>query len=144
MPLKTIVFLLSTKEAEIIQAVNESATKTLDRPLTTSNNLLELLGLVLILVFILAVTYITTRFIGRYKQGQLKSSNFQVIDTYRISQNKMLQLVRIGDKYIVIAISKDQITYMTEIDETQVIFREDKTLDKQSFKQVFEYFRNKK
>ncbi len=144
MPLKTIVFLLSTKEAEIVQAVNESATKTLDRPLTTSNNLLELLGLVLILVFILAVTYITTRFIGRYKQGQLKSSNFQVIDTYRISQNKMLQLVRIGDKYIVIAISKDQITYMTEIDETQVIFREDKTLDKQSFKQVFEYFRNKK
>lgn len=144
MPFKTLVLLLSTKEAEVVKDLNESATQTSTRTLTTSNNLFELLGLVLILLFILVVTYVTTRFIGKYKLSQLKSSNFQVIDTYRISTNKMLQLVRIGDKYIVIAIGKDQITYITEIEKTQVITKEDKVVDQQSFKQVYEYFRNKK
>ena len=43
-----------------------------------------------------------------------------MVETFPIAQNKYLQLIRMGNKYVVISVSKDNVTYITEIDEAQV------------------------
>lgn len=141
---KTWVLLQATINETYIDGLNESVSKQATRDFSTSNSFLELLGLILLLGVILVATYFTTRFIGKYKMGQLKSSNFHVIDTYQISQSKMLQLIKVGNRYIVISICKDTITYITEIEEAQVITKDDLGENKLSFKQAFENLRNKK
>jgi flagellar protein FliO/FliZ len=95
-------------------------------------------------VIILFAAYFTSRLVGKYKLGQLKNSNFEIIEVYRISTNKMLQLVKIGSKYVVLGISKDQITYITELEEDDVLFQEIREIDKQSFSQILQKFKGNK
>lgn len=138
-----MVLLQTTNNETLLNAINEGVSENPDT-FSSSNNILELLGLVFLLVFILVATYVTTRFIGQYKKKQMKTSNFQVIDTYRVNQNKLMQIVKVANKYIVIAVSKDQITFITELDESQVYQGEVTNEEQLNFKQILNQLRNKK
>ncbi len=108
------------------------------------DSFIQLIGLIILLVLILVATYYTTRFVGNVKLGQLKNSNFQLIDAYRISPNKLLQIVKIADKYVVLAVCKDTITFITELDEDSVTARDFQTKEKLTFSQLLEKVRNNK
>lgn len=136
---KTIVIL---QGSDILNKINENPTKDVPERLSTGDNIWQLIGLVFILIFILAAAYFTTKFIGNIKLSQLKNSNFKVIDTYRISANKLMQIVKVGNKYLVIGIGKDNVNYITELEETEVYLKETEVLAKQSFKQVLEKLRH--
>jgi flagellar protein FliO/FliZ len=136
---KTIVILQSK-----LDEINGIPSTQIPEEISTSNNFWQLIGLVFLLIVILIATYYTSRFIGGLKLGQLKNSNFNVIDTYRISPNKMLQIVKVGNKYVVIAIGKDTINLITELEETEVYLRETISGDKQNFKQILEKLNSKR
>lgn len=138
--IKAMGILLDAKLA----LINDGAEDVQTQELQTNDNLWQLVGLVLLLVVILIAAYYTTKFIGGIKLGQLKNSNFKVIESYRISPTKVIQIVKIGNKIIVIAIGKDTIHYITELDESEVVFSEDKFIQKQSFKQILEKLKNNK
>ena len=112
-------------------------------PAGTYDSIGQLVGLVAILIIILVAAYYTSRFIGGIKLGQMKKSNFQVIDTYRVTANKALQLIKVGNKYVVISIGKDEINYITELEEAEVIIRESNQGETQSFKQILDKLKNK-
>ena len=103
----------------------------------------QLVGLVLLLIIILIAAYYVSRFVANLKMGQLSKSNFQVIDTYRISTNKFLQIVKIGKRYFVLAVGKDTITLVAELEEDEVMIREFSHGEKPNFKKLLEKFGNK-
>ena len=80
----------------------------------------ELLGLILIFVIVLVVCYYTTRFVAGRLLVQKKMGNFEIVETFAISQNKYLQLIRMGNKYVVIYVSKDSVNYITELEENEI------------------------
>lgn len=104
---------------------------------------LQLVGVSILFLFILAITYFTTKFIGSTKLGQLRNSNFKVIETFKITQNKFLQLVQIGDKYIVLAISKDDIRMIIELTKDEIMQQNELSLKKQNFSEIFNLVANK-
>ncbi len=106
------------------------------------DSFMQLVGLVVLLIVILAAAYYTTKFVGGIKLGQMKNSNFKLIDAYRISPNKVIQIVKIANKYIVLAVAKDTINFITELDEADVYIRDENTKELQSFKQTLEKIRN--
>lgn len=138
---------MSGKTMVILQATIDEAKGNTKAPaaseLSTGDNILQLLGLVFLLIVILVAAYYTSKFVGGVKLGQLKNSNFHVIDTYRVSQNKMLQIVKIGNKYVVIAIGKDTINFITELDEADVLLKEVHTGEKPNFKQILDKLNSK-
>jgi len=139
---KTIVLLQSTN---ILDELDSKVPEDVSKGITTTDNVLQLVGLVLLLIVILVAAYYTSKFVGGIKLGQIKNSNFKVIDTYRISPNKLLQIVKIGNKFIVISIGKDTINFITELDETEVLIKDFNNSEKQSFMQVLEKLKiNKK
>lgn len=115
---------------------------TIHQDASSYDSILQLVGLVVLLIIILVAAYYTSKFIGGIKLGQMKKSNFQVIDSYRVTPNKALQIVKIGNKYVVVAIGKDNINFITELDESEVIVRESHQGEKQSFKQILEKLKN--
>jgi flagellar protein FliO/FliZ len=129
--------------SSLLDKLNEKPIETSPDGLSTQGNILQLLGLILLLAFILAAAYYTSKFVGGLKLNQMKHSNFRVLDTYRISSNKALQLIKIGTKYVVIAIGKDTVTVITELSEAEIVMNETNTEVKQSFKQILEHFKNK-
>ena len=118
------------------------ASATLPQGGASYDSIWQLAGLFLLLIIILVAAYYTSRLIGGIKLGQMKKSNFQVIDTYRVTPNKALQIVKIGNKYVVIAIGKDDIHFITELDEAEVIVRDSNQGEKQNFKQILEKLKN--
>ncbi len=87
---------------------------------SSTQNLLELLGLILVFVIVLVVCYFTTKFVASRQLVQKKIGNFEVVETFAIAQNKYLQLIRMGNKYIVISVAKDAVTFITELEESEV------------------------
>lgn len=140
----TTILLHSTQDEDLLDKLNKTTNKAAPERISTWDNVLQLLGLCILLVIILIAAYYTSKFVGRYKLGQLRNSNFEVIEVYKISANKMLQLVRIADKYVVLGISKDHITYIMELDKDKILTHEVKEGEKLSFSQIFEKLKSNK
>lgn len=142
--MKAFVLLQSTREEEILKGVNEKVAEAAPEKFSTTNNLVQLLGLCLLLAVILFAAYYTSKFIGKMKLGQLKNSNFTVIDTYKIAPGKMLQIVKVGKKYLLISVAKDSINFIADLNETDLFLKESIQTEKKSFRQIIDSIRNSK
>ena len=103
-----------------------------------TNSVVQFITVLLIFLFVLAITYFTTRLVGNYHKNTMQGSNIHVLETLRISSTKYIQLLKIGDKCIAIAVSKDNVTYLGEIEEESLSFDNNKSND--SFKDILSRF----
>ena len=76
---------------------------------------MQLIGVLLIFIFVLVITYLATRWIASYQRGHSFNKNLQVIETLKITANKYIQIVEAGDEYLVIAIGKDEVRLLTKL-----------------------------
>lgn len=83
----------------------------------------RLIGVLLVFLFVLAVTYATTKWIAHYQQGIAANRNIQVIETFRITNNKFIQIIQVGERYLVISVCKDTINILTEITEDELVWK---------------------
>ena len=109
---------------------------------TTVQNIIELLSLIVVFVIVLVVCYFTTKFVASRQLVQKRIGNFEIIETFSIAQNKYLQLIKMGKKYIVISVTKDNITYITELNPEEVCQLQKNSMMKsgKSFKEVLSGF----
>ena len=77
----------------------------------------QFITVLILFVLVLGVTAVVTKWIAGYQKQQGTGSNIQVIETSRISNNKYIQIVRVGDTYMVIAVCKDTVTMLGQISE---------------------------
>lgn len=76
---------------------------------------LQLLGVLIIFAFVLLVTYLTTRWMGGFQQGRSGHKNLHIVETVGVGSNKMISIVEAGNKYLVVAIGKDEVHLLTEL-----------------------------
>lgn len=81
---------------------------------------LQLISALLIFVFVLLITYFTTRWVGSYQRVRMKSKNLQVIESLSAGNNKSICLLKAGTEYLVVAIGKDEIHPLTTLKEEQL------------------------
>jgi flagellar protein FliO/FliZ len=88
---------------------------------STFENTLQLLALIVVFILILFAAYYCTRFIGKYAYNQNAADNIKVIETFHLSQAKYVQILKIGkSKYIAVAICKDTVEFLTELNEDEL------------------------
>ncbi len=103
---------------------------------TGLGNIMKLIGLIILCIIIIAASYYTTKFIGQKQMGNVGESNFKSIDVYRINQNKYIQILKVANKYLVIAVCKDTVTLLGELEESEITFKNrDK---KRTFKDILD------
>ncbi len=76
----------------------------------------------ILFIFVVGITYVTTRYIAGYQKTRIKTGNMELMESLRISNNKYLQIVRAGKKYLVIAVCKDTVTLLAELEEEELVF----------------------
>lgn len=106
----------------------------------SDNPVIQFITVTLIFIFVLAITYFTTRWIGSYQKKQMSHGNIQIIESYRISSNKILEIVKSGDKCFLIAVCKDTVTLIGEVDEKSLDLKQS-TDRSESFGTVFSRFK---
>ena len=67
------------------------------------DSVVQFITVLFIFVFVLGITYFTTRYIAGIQKEQYRTGNMELIETLRISNNKYLQIVRVADKYFCMA-----------------------------------------
>ena len=107
----------------------------------------QLIGVLLIFLFVLAITYVTTRWIGQYQQGMMQNKNIQVVETFRVSNNKFIQIIQVGKKYLVISVCKDVVNILTELTEEDLVWmpsQEERGVKvNENFQQIFTKLKKK-
>ena len=83
----------------------------------------QLIGILLVFIVVLAATYVVTKWIAEYQQGVTADKNIHVIETFRVSSNKFIQIIQVGKKYLVISVCKDTINILTEITEDELVWK---------------------
>ncbi len=86
----------------------------------------QFLTVVIIFIFVLAVTYVTTRWIANYQKERSVNNNFEIIEISRLTANKYIEIVRCGEKYLAIAVCKDTVTLLCELSKEQLSLEHDK------------------
>ena len=107
----------------------------------TSNrfdSIVQLITVILIFIFVLAITYYTTKFTAGLQKGRMQNSNMEIVDTFRIAQSKYIQIVRVGDKYYSMVVCKDTVTLLGEISQEELKLGESQLGSTMSFKEILE------
>ena len=108
----------------------------------------QLLTLFIIFILVLAITYYVTRFVGNYQKNKMSGSNINILETMRISNTKYIQVVKIGSKVFAIAVAKDTVTYLCELNEDELVYNESSSgkmlMNSESFQDILEKFKKDK
>ena len=107
----------------------------------------QLLGILVVFILVLVLTYFTTKWIASYQKGHSYNKNLQVIETLKLTTNKYIQIIEAGDIYLVVAIGKDEVTFLTQLTKDQLkegTFDDVTTASKQTgenFGEIFNKFK---
>ena len=111
---------------------------------SAANSVAEFLTVLVIFVLVLVVTWLVTKWIAGYQRGRNFGKNLELIETFKIAPNKYVQIIRMGKKYVAIAVGKDTVTMLTEIPEDQLQLPEErKDRTQKSFREILSEYREK-
>lgn len=79
--------------------------------------------IILATVIVAAMAYFATKLLAISK-GRARSTskgNLSVVESIAVSSTSMVQLVKAGDKYLIIGVTKEKITLLTELNSNEVV-----------------------
>lgn len=87
---------------------------------TSLDSFVQLITVLIIFVFVLILTYFTTRWMAGIQKGRSFNKNLRIIETISVGNNKMISIVEAGKKYIVVSIGKEEVNFLTELKEDEL------------------------
>ena len=106
-------------------------------------SIVQLITVLIIFAFVLGITWISTRYIAGIQKDKYKTGNMELIETLRISNNKYLQIVRVGNNYFCMAVCKDTVTMLGEIQKEEMVFQKSNVDVNMDFQKILEIMRQK-
>ena len=104
-------------------------------------NILQLLGLLFVFVIVLVASWYVSKLIGNKAMTGYGNKNINIIETFRLGTNKVIQIVRIADKYYAIGVGKDEINMIAELDEENIVLSSENNANI-NFKELFNNAKN--
>ena len=104
----------------------------------------NIISLILIFLFVLALAYFSTKIIAKYQSNTLNSkSNIKIIESFRVGNNKYIAIAEIAGQYYALAIGKDEINLIGTLDKDNIIDRQSTyNVNKTSFKDILSKVKN--
>lgn len=110
---------------------------------TGLESVIQLITVLFIFVFVLAITWISTRYIAGIQKNKYKTGNMELVETLRISNNKYMQIVRVGSQYYCMAVCKDTVTMLGEVRKEDMVFSENNVNVNMDFHKILEKVKQK-
>lgn len=104
------------------------------------NRVVQFITVTLIFIIVLAITYFTTRWVGSYQKKHMSYGNIKIVESMRLSNSKILEIINVGDKYFLIAVCKDTVTTIGEVEPIEVN-NEEPIEKRETFGNVFGRFK---
>ena len=102
----------------------------------SNNSIFDVIVLLITFIIILAACIWTTRLVAGRQMLKNKNKNIMPIETYQIAPNRYLQIVQIGERYIVISVCKDSVQFITELTKEELHLQEGTAYPNKTFKEI--------
>ena len=94
-------------------------------------------------LFVLAACYFTTVWLGNFQKGKMGKGNIEVIEIHKLTNNKYIEIVRMGKKYYILSVTKERVEKIDIIDEADIELPDTQMSGaNESFAQVLERIKN--
>lgn len=103
-----------------------------------ADSYVQFMTVLILFVLVLAITYFATRWMAGYQKGRVAGSNMEVVESISLGSNKYLQIIRVGQKYLAVAICKDTVTMLTEISEQDLSLSDGSVSKTMGFKDILD------
>ena len=104
----------------------------------------QLICVILLFLFVLFLAYLAARIAGSFQSGVMnRRSNITIIEVFRLSNNKVIEIVKIGEKYLALAVCKESVTVLTEL-SAEDIKEQTAVMESINFKNILEKMKNEK
>ena len=110
---------------------------------TKVDGYLQSMTVQILVVFVLAITYLDNRWNATYHKGRAGLGNLEIIETCRVAPNKYIQIVKAGEKYLVIGVGKDEVHMLSELSAIELDLRRE-DVQTSGFADIFEKIKNLK
>ncbi len=104
----------------------------------------QFITVLLLFALVLWITWAVTKWTAGYQRGKWSGGNIEMLESFRIASDKYVQIIRVADQYLAIAVTKESVTLLTQIDEAMLKQKEDAETMRPSFKELLEKVREKK
>ena len=84
------------------------------------DSFVQLLVVLIIFIFVLAITALTTKWIGGYQKTQMSNKNMRVVESLRLGNNKFLALVEVGEVYLIVGVGKDEVHTIAKLTKNEL------------------------
>ena len=80
---------------------------------------LRFITVFLIFILVLFISHLTTKFVGNYQKGQMSGGNIRLLEAARLNSNAYIQIVRVANRILVLAVSKESVSTLCELSEDE-------------------------
>lgn len=112
----------------------------------TLETFLQLIGSLIIFIFVLLMVYLVTKWMGSVQKGQSHNKNLHIVETIGVGNNKMISIVQAGTEYLVVSIGKDEVHLLTKLSREELAdlsFEEERDSSSESFTEVLKKLKEK-
>jgi flagellar protein FliO/FliZ len=103
--------------------------------MSTLASFFKLVMLLVVFILILVASYYSTRWYAKSGLMKNQSPNIQILETFSLGQGRQVCIMQLGDKCVAVALSKDNITFLAEIDRDSLI--QQTPVERGSFQEIF-------
>jgi flagellar protein FliO/FliZ len=87
---------------------------------STLSMLGQFILLIIVFLIILFLAYYFTKLFSTFKYKSNKKSNLKIIESVGVGYQSTIQLIKVGDKVILIGVTKDKINYICDVNEDSI------------------------
>lgn len=117
---------------DLLYVINATTLETVN----TSNNYgSQFVYLILTFGVFVFFAVLSAKWVSSAKNSSVPGKNMKIIETRVISPGTTLQIVKIGKKYVLLGATKENVSFLADIDEENIMESENKT--KNPFEDVF-------
>lgn len=84
------------------------------------SSLFKLIVLLIVFILILAASYYATKWYAKAGFASNKPQNIHMVESFPMGPGKQICIMKLGNKYTAVAVCKDHITFLAELDEEQL------------------------
>ncbi len=99
------------------------AETTTTQPNSLTGNF-QLVSQIVCVIFVLISAYFLTKLIANGKLVKKGNSNISIVESIGVGYQSSILLLKVGKKYILVGVSKDKITFLTEINNEEIVIDE--------------------
>ena len=80
----------------------------------------RIITIALLLVGVLFLTGLTTRWLAGFEKKRLKGRNVELLEAVSLGSRKYVQILRVGSRFYAIAVCRDSVTLLCELKEEEL------------------------